>query len=139
MKPDENDRKNIFTGTWKPGTRYINIPGKGWKRVEVYGAESSIWEFEEDQRWETASGAMVFEGKLTEYTEGRPPEITEYAYYSGKGELYIERSDYTPDGFCFICCNERYRVEPIRKNQYRLYDLDREEEELERRFTLTRL
>ena len=60
-----------------------------------------------------------------------PKEETEYAYYPADKQLYIDRSDYEPDGVCNICINDRYRVEHIRNNEYWLYDLEEVENEPE--------
>ena len=47
------------------------------------------------------------------------------------GLLYIDRSDYEPDGFVNTCINDRYRVEHIRGDEYWLYDLEDVEAEPE--------
>jgi hypothetical protein len=58
-------------------------------------------------------------------------ETTEYTYCPADRQLYIDRSDYKPDGFVNICINDRYRVEHIRRNEYWLYDLEGVEKEPE--------
>ncbi len=134
--------QNPFRGQWKVGDLYECVRGKSWKRRRHHAPGGMVWEFEEELRWASASGAPVFEGKLTEHIPGRCPEATRYAYYSGTRLLFIDRSAYEPDGFCSICLDDRYRVEPRSRNKYRLYDLkevEREPEEYTARFAIKRL
>lgn len=123
--------ENIFIGKFKVMSLYCYVQEQGWTLFKRYGNNSFLWEFEEERRLSFNSGAKAFEGKLKEDFEDSPKEITEYAYYPSDRQLYIDRSDYAPDGFCNICINDRYRVEHIRNNEYWLYDLEDVEKEPE--------
>lgn len=121
--------ENIFTGKFKVVSLYCFVREKGWTLFKRYGHNSFRWEFTEEKILKFQSGTVAYEGELKEYFRHSPEEITEYAYYPTDRQLYIDRSDYAPDGFCNICINDRYRIEYIREGEYWLYDLEDVENE----------
>ncbi|VDR33835.1 Uncharacterised protein [Alistipes sp. cv1] len=131
MKKEQDQSVNIFTGKWKVVSLYCFVQEQGWTLFKRYGHNSFFWEFEEVRKLEFPTGTVAYEGRLKEHFIHSPKEETEYAYYPSDRQLYIDRSDYEPDGFCNICINDRYRAEHIRKNEYWLYDLEDVEKEPE--------
>lgn len=119
MKPINLKSKHLFRGTWKIVSLYCNVQGQGWTLFKKYGRNSFIWTFtQKDYR-------------LIEQRKGEDATLTEYSYFPSDKQLYIDRSDYEPDGFCNICINDRYRVEKINDSELWLYDLEDVENEPE--------
>ena len=110
--------ENIFVGKFKVMSLYCYVQQQGWTLFKRYGNNSFIWEFEQERQHVFKSDETAYEGKLREHFIDSPKEIIEYAYYPSDWQLYIDRSDYAPDGFCNICINDRYRVKHIRQNEY---------------------
>lgn len=118
------DTSNIFTGKFKVISVYCYVQDHGWTLFKRYGHNSFTWEFDEQKVLEFSSGEVAYEGELREHFRHSPKEVTEYSYYPADKQLYIDRSDYAPDGYCNICINDRYRVEHIKGDEYWLYDLE---------------
>lgn len=123
------ESQNIFTGKFKVLAVYCNVQEQGWTLFKRYGHKSFRWEFIQEKEIPFPDGTVAYEGRLKEHFKDSPKEQTEFAYYPSDRQLYIDRSDYAPDGFCNICINDRYRVEHIGKNDYWLYDLEDVEKE----------
>lgn len=124
MRTGNDESVNIFTGKWMIVGLYGYVQDQGWTLIEEYKDTCYLWEFEEENRNVFLSGVTSYEGKLKELYNDGTEEITQYSYYPSDRLLYIDRSDYEPDGFCNICLNDRYRVEHLHQNEYRLYDLE---------------
>lgn len=105
MKTKELGADNIFVGKWKVVSLYIYVQKQGWTLFQRYGRNSFIWEFEQAKALNFPSGEVAYEGKLKEHFIHHPKEETEYVYYPKERQLYIDRSDYAPGGFCNICIN----------------------------------
>lgn len=127
----ENQSECLFTGKFKVVSLYVNIVEQGWILFKRYGNNSFLWEFVPDRTLQFSSGTVAYEGKLVEHFKDSPKEITDFAWYPEDRQLYIDRSDYAPDGFCNICINDRYRVERINKTDFWLYYLEDVENEPE--------
>ncbi len=88
-----------------------------------------MWEFCEIGSVRFPVGSVFHSGVLRELRSKHEPDTTEYTYCAADRLLYIDRSDYEPDGFVNICINDRYRVEHIHGDEYWLYDLEDVENE----------
>lgn len=128
---EDNQLDCLFSGKFKVVSLYLNIANQGWTLFKRYGNNSFLWEFLPDKTLRFRTGAVAYAGKLKEHFKDSPKEVTEFAWYPEDKKLYIDRSDYEPDGFCNICINDRYRVEWINKTDFWLYDLDGVEKEPE--------
>ncbi len=123
--------ENIFTGKWRVVSLCCNVVEQGWTLFKRYGRKSFVWEFCEIGSVRFPVGSVIHSGILRELRLKREPETTEFTYCAADRLLYIDRSDYEPDGFVNICINDRYRVEHIRGDEYWLYDLEDVEKEPE--------
>ncbi len=127
----ENQSERLFSGKFKVVSLYLNVVEQGWTLFRRYGPKTFLWEFIPDKTLNFPSGTVAYEGKLHEHFRESPKEVTEFAWYPEDKQLYIDRSDYEPDGFINICINDRYRVERINKTDFWLYDLEDVENEPE--------
>ncbi len=123
--------ENPFNGKWRIVSLYCNVVEQGWTLFKRYGSKSFVWEFCEIGSVRFPTGSTLHSGVLSESRLKYEPETTEFTYCSADRLLYIDRSDYEPDGFVNICINYRYRVEHIRGDEYWLYDLEDVEKEPE--------
>ncbi len=103
--------ENIFIGKWRVVSLYANVVEQGWTLFKRYGRKSFVWEFCEIGSVRFPIGSVMHSGVLRELRRKHEPETTEYTYCAADRLLYIDRSDYEPDGFVNICINDRYRVE----------------------------
>lgn len=126
-----NMESNLFIGKWKIVSLYCNVVDQGWTLFKTYGRNSFIWEFIEISSIRFPNGSILHKGHLRELCRKHEPITTEYTYCERDRLLYIDRSDYEPEGFVNICINDRYRIEHIRRNEYWLYDLEDVENEPE--------
>ncbi len=88
------------------------------KKWNIEGHEGVAWVMIETHRDEKKS-----EGILVEQHGGRPVGQTIYVWYHTENELVIDRSDLEPDGFMWICYEERLRVECVEGGTLRLHAL----------------
>ncbi len=131
MKKRNDESENIFTGKWRVVSLYCNVVKQGWMLFKRYRPKSFVWEFCEIGSVRFPIGSVLHSGVLRESRPKSEPETTEYTYCAADRLLYIDRSDYEPDGFVNICINDRYWVEHIRGDEYWLYDLEDVEKEPE--------
>ena len=123
--------ENPFVGKWKIVSLYCNVVEQGWTLFKRYGHGAFVWEFCEIGSVRFPVGSVFHSGVLRELRSKHDPETTEFTYCAADRLLYIDRSDYEPDGFVNVCINDRYRVEHIRGEEYWLYDLEDVEKEPE--------
>jgi hypothetical protein len=126
-----SQESNPFTGKWRIISLYCNVVDQGWTLFKRYGSKSFVWEFCEIGSVRFPSGSVLHSGVLHEVRPKHKAETTEYSYCSADRQLYIDRSDYEPDGFVNICINDCYRVERVTETEYWLYDLEDVEKEPE--------
>ncbi len=95
--------ENPFMGKWRVVSVYANVIEQGWTLFKRYGRESFVWEFCEIGSGRFPVGSVFRSGVLKESRLKHEPETTEFTYCTADWLLYIDRSDYEPDGFVNIC------------------------------------
>ncbi len=81
------------------------------KKWNIEGHDGVVWVLIETRRNQKKS-----EGILVEQHGGRPVCQTTYVWYHAENEMVIDRSDLEPDGFVWICYEERLRIDKIDDN-----------------------
>jgi hypothetical protein len=102
----------------------MNHPFNGPYIVYIEGRASFGWEFLQKDVIIFPDGSAALRGTLVEHWGDNPPEETQYSYFTDEKCLYIDRSLYDDEGWCSICHDDRYRVEKIDDNSWRLHNLD---------------
>ena len=85
----------FFTGCWE-AVGWFYRDGTRWRRWHGYALGAWLWEFR--------IGAP-----LTEWTGGRWKEVP-FGYDATGRTMWIDRSDYEPDGFLNSCFEDNFRL-----------------------------
>lgn len=120
MKSQKNTSVIFLRGKWEVEYSEYLTESHGWVLYEKFYKNALIWGFTEERQICFPGGKTAYEGVWNEYFNDRLHDTAAYSYFPEDGTQYFDRSDYSSDGFCNICRNDRYNIECIQENKYYL-------------------
>lgn len=102
----------MLAGRWEAVAMYEFYDGK-WHRAYRYGPG--------DWQLEFRPGGTLAERSSDD--PGAEETLTSYGFGPDSVELWIDRSDYEPDGFTAMCLEDRYRIVRLSSRWLLLHDL----------------
>lgn len=132
-KHDTCKSPRYFIGRWKMTLFCVYLDGE-WVVAKRHGRGSVIFTFDDEKTVRERYRKFT---KTPAYVDF----AAEYGYCPEERLLWIDQSQYEPDGYLSICEGDRYRVEPINQDEVWLIvlnDVDNEPEDYRMKFKIMR-